>query len=480
VLFVVTSSATLVAAAALHFRGLRQVGDIAHARREAMQNARVALERMARQVRAAKAIAAVTAPSDTAGAITITDMSDANHVFEFQAGRIEYGIDKAKDHLATGIAALTFQGYNASGAVPEESPEAMEGVEISLSAAIAGTSDTFDLTTRAHLRRQAPVIAIRHTRSYAAAHTRTLGAIRRPERALGKPTGSLATLGNGDGGRYDGFDRGTETGTVLSMLAGLRMRHSRDDLRVIIRHDTTVLFDTTYTAEDLDPIHWKLRWWWIDLTALRPLWTDADIDRLSIELQDPGPGRTSMRLDSFCILALFDPAEPTIWADAPGGGACPNEWADADNALGAPDDVYAVGGWDGEDYHSFPMPDPGFDGILVALELWIEAYLSSPVDRDDIHVRCAPRTAGKETGSRIELDDEALNGFVGSANEGRIVVGLTHYRDWTRAELRDYEVRLKLDRDDDPLSSREFHVDAVGWRLVFIPTVRGIGSWSEQ
>jgi len=481
ILLVVSLSAMLVVGAASYFRTLRQVSDLAHKRREALQNARVVLERIVRRIRPAKQIVAITPEAEPAGSITIRDFDEVNYVFALQGTEVYYGIDAATDLLATAVQSLRFQGYSSEGPRPPEEPAGIEAVQISISTAIPGTLKTIDLTTRVRLRRDVDFNQVRSTTSYASAYEKTLGGgLSNPSCAFGAPDDNYALCREDDGGRYYGFDTGQHTGEVQSIYAGLRVNRIGGLLQVIVRHDTTILFDRSYTEEELDPVSRTWGWWWIDLSGLQAGWTDQDIDNLSIEVRDPGTSGTKVRFDSFAILAAFDAVQTSLfWADREGGGACPNEWTNASNALGEPDDLHATGQWNTEDWQSFAFPVPDSNDLIVTIHLLLECYLSSSVALDELEIRTAPPADNPLLGPEHVLIDE-LNAYVGPANEGTLEVDLTNDRPWVWDDLETHEVRFHLDRNGDPDTFRTLHVDAVGWRVVHrAPPERGIRIWSE-
>ena len=478
VLFVVATSAVVLSGAAAHFRTLRQTNDLTDARREALQNARVALDRLARDLRAAKTITSLTAPTNTAGSITITDSSGVNHVYSLVGSEIRCGLLAATDLLAANVKSLSFQGYDGLGTVPETNPGGIDAVQISLTASIPNSTGTIPLATRVRLRRQTGG-ACRSYASYAAAYTTTLGSgLSNPTNAYGAPNGTLARLGDTRGGRYSGFGPGSYTGTVYCVLAGTRLYHYKNSLQLTIRYDSTVLLDKTYTNSDLAPVHGLLGWWWLDITSTRKSWTATDLDNLSIEVRDPGASKTQVDFDCFVIRSFFDPPKTTfIWADRL--GKLVNNWQSPANAFGAPNSAYATGSWTNEDYQSFGFAAPTSKDEILTVAACVQGYVTATIADDRMQANCAPSGKGWGYGTTHNLVASDLNPFVGFLKQGAITSDLTNDRVWAWGDFGTYEARFFLDRVDG--ADAALWADAVGWRVLCAPSGgKGISQWSEK
>ena len=477
VLMVISIGTVLIAGAAAHFRTLRQVSDLAASRQEALQNARVAFERIARQIRTARQVAAISADTAT---ITLLDFNDVTHIFALQGTDIRCGNAAATDLLAAGIQSLSFQGYDKDGPLPAEQAASIDAVEVALVAVIPGTTQTVDLATRVRLGRELDFFQVRSSTSYASQYATTLGSgLTNPTYAFGESDGLYAECKDNCGGRYSGFAHGPHYGVVHSIYAGLYMNHKSGSLQIIVRYDNTVLLDRTYSDADLKPVHDNWGWWWINLTSLRAQWLDDDVDHLSIEVRDPGPGNTNVRFDALCIAAYFDPVQTDLfWANSTGSGACPSEFTNPALAFAAPDDQYATGHFEGEDWQSYAFNVPDSRDAIVSLQVRLDGYFSSLFLASYIELRTALATEAKDKGVLHTIDVVDLLPFVGSASKGTILVDITNDRAWTWNDLKTFEVRLHL-RDHD-IVSLVYQLDAIAWRVVHRAAVeRGIRTWSE-
>jgi len=478
VLLVVSISAILMAGAAMHFRSLRQASDVAQARREALQNARVALDRMARYIRAAKAIADISSRQDVAGSITITDFDDANHVFALQGSELHYGIDSADSLLASGVQALSFQGFDAAGEVPENEPERIEAVQVTLTVAIPGTSGTFDLATRTRLRRQVATGGCRMAMSYTTSYRRHDAGLPDYSRVFGAPDGDYTDTGDEWGARFDDFEAPAYTGTVYRIQVGFYLRHiSGEGVEVEIKRGGAKLLKTKYT-NIFEPYDDEWGWWWIDITDTRSSWTHSDVGRLEVKIKDERNGRFA--LDSVAVRTVFDEPDSTFfWADQEGGPGYDKEWLDADEAFGAPDASYATGKDDGDcDKQSYGISAEAGDDEILAVQACINGYVASKAE-DKVELRVAPSDESSEAGIKHELKKGYLKGFVGQSNQGDMIVDVTGDYRLTWSDLNNLEIRIRV------ATRRNKHLDikadAVGWRVIHASQGggKGVSGWSE-
>ena len=479
VLLVVAVSAVLVTGAAAHFRSLRQVGDTTRARREALQNARVALDRMARAVRAALEIKDVKSPNAGNELIQLGMPAD-DCKFELKEGDLLY--DGADDGaLATGVTLFRIAGFDAQGnVVPNGEPQLMRRVALTVAVGIAGTSDSVQYTTSVRLRTE-PIAGENHAATYYASHhTQTAGQIADADEAFDKADGSFAQCRDEDGGRFGGFDPGDDAGAIGYISAGFRLYHLSSSLRVIIAKEGVVLVDETFLDIDLPPWANRWGWMWFDLTHLQASWDQDDVRKLSIEVSDPGPGRTSVDLDCFALKVIYGrPCIRMLWADREGGSQWPKEWINADQALREPDGLTA----EGRDHDTYDMqgyratvPTPDSNPEITAVELCIHGSVAAAVALGAVEVRVALADGPETEGTIHALFPRHLNQFVGLANQGNMLIDITGYDDWTWHKLDEREIRLHVDTG----GGRDLHVDAVGWRIIYpAETSSGISGWSE-
>jgi len=479
VLLVMGVSALLVGGGAAHVQSLRQASDLTSRRRDALQNARVAFDRLARKLRSAKQIAAITASTNTLGSITITDFSDVNHVFRRVGTELRYGVLAATDLLASGIESFTLQGYSPTGTVAYTKPYLIDAVQVSLVATIPGSTQTLSLSTRVRLCREIPYNQVRSTTSNASTYATTLGSgLTNYSKAYGAQNSTWAILNTSTGGRYSGFPIGSETGTVKQMYAGLRMNYTAGALRVIIRYDSTVLLDRSYWYADLDDVLGTAVWWYFDITALRPSWTEQDIDNLSIEVSDPQGSYTYIRFDCFAIRAFFDDLPTTFfWADRQGGSVCPKQWDNPDYAYGEANDTYATGNWPEQDWQSFRVPVSNSAEELFAVHVCIHGYLTADPGSGDIEARHNKASESLTTGVDHRVLPAQLAGYVWPENKSYILVDVTNDRSWTWANLDGREIRIHLNPNGTATCSLK--ADAVGWRATSFGTEKGVRIWSE-
>jgi len=481
VLIVAGVSAILVGGAAAHFRSIRQVAELTNQRREAVQNARVVLDRLARQIRTGKLVEAISPPNQANGSITIVDFDDRRHVFALDRGEARYGLDQPTSLLAAGIRSLKLQGYDPEGEVPHTEPSRIDAVQITLAATIPGTDDPLELATRARLRRLAADGEIRDTISYATDYKKTLGAgLDKPERALGEPDKSAARLRKDSGGRYEGFEKGDLTGTVHRIFAGFRMRQYGGRLQITVRREGAVVFDHDYLLRSLLHVWGQWVWWWVDVTEARPNWTDKDIEKMSIEVRGIEDPQTNTQFDSFAIRAVFDECHTTFfWANRQGTGPYPNQWQQADSALGIPDGRCATGEWATQDTQSFRASVPYSGDEVLGVQIALNGYLVDNLTDDTLEHRTALPSESPPDGILGELLPQDLSPFVGPHRKETILIDVSNDRLWTWDILNTYEIRLRLRRDGAPDTTLK--ADAVGWRAVHAtPGGRAITEWREQ
>jgi len=474
ILVAVAISTILVAGAAAHFRTLRQANDTAHTRRETLQNARVAIDRMTRTLRGAKAIDSLLPPGNPDGSITAVALDDVKHVFALHDGQLLYGVGSATDLLAAGIESLQFQGYDAEGEVSRAEPENIEAVQITLSAAVGDTGDTLEFGTRVRLRNKSTGAG--YAFFYASIYRRARGGLSGYWNALGAPDGRYASGRGGWGARFGGFDPGERIRPVRCVFVGFYLRHIRGggfDLKVK-RHRST-LVDEEY--EDVFEGFDAWGWWWLDITDTRSSWSTRDIDNLSLEIDDSGHGEFDF--DSVAILACYE--EPQIvsyWADREGGANYPREWLAVSNAFGTPDGSYATGqDSSSRDGQSFRIEAPDAGDEILAVQVCINGYTTGRA-RGPIDIRCALPNQPSGAGTNHRLPGSYLKGFDRRSRQGDMLCDVTQDRRWTWEALRDLEIRIHVDTG----RWKDLKADAVGWRLLLFPQGGGSGGgqWSEQ
>ena len=185
-------------------------------RGETLQRVRVVFERMGHLIRQAKAITAITQPTDPQGSISILDFSDQTHGFQLVNGALYYGTaDPADQLLAEGFQELRFEGFDANGPVSPSSPGDIDAVRVEATADVPGTGETVRLATFVRLRRQVVAAQVRNVTCYATQYQTTLGSgLQNASRGLYMPDGKYARLRAGAGGRYYGFSQSKYSGPI--------------------------------------------------------------------------------------------------------------------------------------------------------------------------------------------------------------------------------------------------------------------------
>ncbi|MFP4057487.1 MAG: type II secretion system protein J [Candidatus Brocadiia bacterium] len=482
-LLVLAVGAVILAGAAAHFRTLRQVGAATRSRREALQRARVALDRMARHIRQAKAIASITDAS-----ITVLDFEDTRHVFRLSGDELLYGVNVAEELLAEGIRTLQFQGLSGGGDAEPSNPGTIDAVAIRLAAAVPDSDESIELATCVRLRRQVGAGQVRVRTWYASTSFPTAGGgVSDPELAYGEPDEQYAHLASGAGGRFEGFDPQMDRQPVHRIAVGFRMRYATGSLRVTARLGRRSLREVTYEPQDLQGVQGEDAWWWIDITEERRRWSTDDVSRLSVEVEGPAGSGTDIPFDAFAVQALLDaPGETFVWADRTGDGSpCPSQWQSPDLATGSPDDARATGEWESEDWQAFRMPASASEDEIVAVYACVEGYIEMrrgrgrPMLRDGVlEVRAVEPDAGLDQGIPHGKTVRDLRDYIGSHREGLIAFDLSNDRAWTWDDLARLELRVHLVRDGSTGAS--LRADAVGWRvLTRAAAEKGVSQWTE-
>jgi len=487
VVIVVAISALVIGGVAAQFRTLRQVTTTVEQRREALQRARVALDRMSRFIRQAKGVVSISAPTDTQGSISVLDFDDQTHVFQLIDQALYCGTTTPADQLlAQGFQELRFEGFDADGAVAPDSPDDIDAA----TAIVPGTNDTLQLSTFVRLRRQVVQAQIRNVTMYATRYETTLGpGLQNPTRGLYAPDGKYARLRASRGGRYYGFSQSKYSGPIPRILAGFRMRYRGGSLRVVVRKGWRSIYSRTFSPGDLAHVKGKAVWWWIDLTDLWYGWDETDISDLSIEVRDPGTRDANANFDSFAIRAFFDPP-PTVFvrADREGKGTkWPNQWSFPEKAFGAPDGAFAIGQWSTEQSQAYRTAKASSDDEIISVHAYINGYIAvgggfwgllESLD-DALKLRVAkPRDAATSGVEHSRTIAEMLD-RVGYGQRGDILFDVTNDRKWTWRSLDDYEIRIKLDRNRSTAAS--LRADAVGWRVTYLgASQKGVSQWDEQ
>ena len=480
VLMAMAIATLVVVGAASHLRTLRQTRDVVVARREALQSARIALDRIARHIRTAREVDKIEFDDDEPKyTLELKDFHGDKHKFENDIGHGEF---KYNGKVLAYNTLATFKGYNADGPVPDDEPEKIDAIRVTVTTHMPGTNDSIDLTTFVRLRREVLPGQPRRTTSYATTFLpTTANGLDDESEAFGESDDHWANLETDGGGRYGGFEQGTQTGSIERIFARWRMEFKKGALRAVIRHGGTVLLDTTYSSDDLAHVKDEKRWWWVDLTSLRWTWTDDDIDDLSIEVLDPEGQETEVKLDCLAIDAFFDPL-PTgfLWADREGEGDCPAHWDDPQQAFGEPNSSCATGSWPHQDWHGFRVATEESDDEIIAVHVCINAYVSEPMDFEgDLEVRVAKKDDDLDEGVQHIVPNASLASFTAFWNKGNILVDVTNDLEWTWSKLDEYQIRVHLIKRES--GSCWLKADAVGWRVLHVAeTGRQISSWKER
>lgn len=479
-LIVSSISAIIVGGAVAQFRTIREVSDLTQSRHEALQKARVTLDRIAKTIRAAEEVVEILDDTVADDKLVVSDVDDINYVFYKQdtSSDIEYGIDTPTDILATDTS-VTFQGYDAAGQVPRDEPERMSAVHVTVTSTIPGTEDTLTVSTRVHLRNKASWSVIQ-TQSYAPVHEVVRdGGFVDFDLGYGEPDGQFAYLNNNAKGKYSGFATGGNTGTVARMVAGMYIRYRSGEMNVTVYHGGNTVYDQEWKDERLDSVLNTWGWLWIDVTDAQPSWSDADIDQMEIQIEDSK--NLDCDFDSFAVLALFDEAITTyFWADRQGDGRYPSDWQNADLALGATDGTYAVGQWTTQQKQSYRVTVPADDHRIIGAHVVFQGYVVPTYEDDEIEVRCALPQSAQNEGVKVLVTEATLTDYEGAANEGMFFADMSAAYAWTWDMLNDYEIRLRL-KTLAGGSHTTFMADAVGWKIIHVqPPSKFITGWGEQ
>lgn len=477
VLFVVAISTVVMVGAAAHFRTLRQASDLVQRRRDTFQNARVALERIARDLRCARRVAAISDPGDSAGSITVTDWSDDDHVFAVVGTELRYGIGSATDLLAQNIQSLTLEGYDWLGPVAPIHPGRVQIVKMTLTAAIPDSSDTVNLTTRVGLRRG--LGGSRISMSYASQST--VVDLAYPWNAYGAADGLYAYGTKKTDARLHGFTANTYTGPLHRVFAGLQLRIFDGPMSMRVYHGGQPIYDYVFTDADIALLSAQWGWWWLDITETTSgpqTWSHEDIDDLTVEIQ----GNGIAWVDAAVIRAFFDaPDSVFFWADRQGDGVLmPNDWEHPANALGSPDNFYATADWANKTTQSMRATVSSIDGEILAVHICLEAYVDAPFGYTDDWLEVQAALPSESfSNAPIHPIRGGLGAYVGAMNEGLMFIDISNDRPWSAAELdaRQLRIHTEVQGLTDAL---DLKVDAVGWRVIVAPFNSGIFRWSEE
>ncbi len=136
-------------------------------------------------------------------------------------------------------------------------------------------------------------------------------------------------------------------------------------------------------------------------------------------------------------------------------------FANSGNALDDPDAVYASGFWPNQDSHSWSgYSDLGNTGIITKIELLITGHIDTLLDNDEMELTLS--------GVSHIVTAATLNDFVGSVNDGDIVVDVTADRAWTFADINAaiLLIALKKIAASDQVT---YFLDASGLRVRYQP-----------
>ena len=480
VLLVMTLSTLLMAGAVAQFRSLGQAADTVHARDEVLQNARAALSRMACAIRAAKEIASIDY-DPTSGEMKVRDNDDVIHHFKHDAAtsRLLYGQAMATETLAEHIVGLAFEGYNRAGPVPASDPYRIDSVAVTITVRVPDTTDTVDFSTRVHLRRTGIGTGSRYSISYATQYTAGVAGIADYWNCFGPPDDLYGYSPSKIAGTLHGFTANSYTGPIYLIFAGFRVRFMESmPTTFTVHHAGTKISEYTFTTEDASYYGSELRWWWMDITALRSTWSDGDIDGLSIEIV----GNGVIRIDAAAIRAYFDPPENIIfWADRIGDPTLfPSDWTNPSLAFGVPDDNHASADWENKVSQSFHATVTPIEGDILLVQIVAEMHILAPTgyQNDWIQGQAALPTEGL-TNAPIHQSRGGLSAYVGTENEHLLAIDITNDRPWDVASMNARDIRLMTIKQGggDGLTLK---ADAVGYRVVHgRPAERGIIIWNE-
>ena len=477
VLFVSAVSAIIVTGAAMQFRTVRQVSDLVQQRRDATQNGRVALSRMARQLRGAKGIVAITEPEDSAGSITIADWDSVNHVFTLVGTELLYGVDTAEHLLAENIQAFEVRSFNSSGAASHSKPDEIVSVEISLETPIPGSAETRTVSTRAYIRHSGLGVPVARTsKSYATVYTPGDDGIADYWNCYGEPDGLFGYSPAKISGELHGYSTGAYTGRVYRIFAGLYMKGFVRPCSMYVKWNGTEITSYEFTSKEGDDYETAFNWKWLDITDALPsqqLWQHSDIPAVAIGID--GNGLT--QIDAACVRAFYDPPQTAdFYAEAQGSG--PNEWGSPDRALGIPDDVYAFGTWassSAKQTYRTTVTDLE-EAEILSVHVLFELFVA-PVDAN-CSLSAALVDPNEPSGTSPEQAVSDLSPWAGSYNENEhnVELDFSYDRPWSQAEINSRELYAVA----GGTGSTTIGVDSICWRIVYVPkTGKGILRWEE-
>jgi hypothetical protein len=122
---------TVVAGVGVVLRGMHLAWQAHEQDSKRIQAAHATLRHIVRQCRQATAVTAITAPGDTAGALSVTLPSGSTAAWARNAGthEVNFGIGAANNLLAEFITELTFTGYAGDGVTATTTPSSIRSVE---------------------------------------------------------------------------------------------------------------------------------------------------------------------------------------------------------------------------------------------------------------------------------------------------------------------------------------------------------------
>ncbi len=430
------------------------------------------LAHITRHLRMARNIVEVSAATDTLGYLAITLPDDSVVKWDHPVGqKVYYGTaDPPTELLAKHIKELTFECFELDGVTPTTVPADIRMIRTTASITITVQATSFSLSSTVWIRRQQDELAAEFVDFYAASASTPIGWNNHGD-LIGPPDGLLSSGAQGARVRAFGFDPGSYTGPVGTVLVGLYLKtdsHMDDDF-LDVQLDRGSLGPThSFGIEALRRFDKNIDWFWVDVTDDFAGWTYEDLTGLRVETtnRDAGIGGATVYLDSMKI-RTFEAAQltQTFWMTGPGTGT--NEWLNPMGALGPPDGTYAQSTFEGAtDRQSYFYPGSWEDlGTIVRVRLLMDFYVSATFVDDQFKVRLRSTAGAVEYLQIVPIP--ALNQHVGIGNQGTVSEDFSNHESWTWPSINSREARLQAKGNGG--SDGNIYVDAVGLELRYVP-----------
>jgi prepilin-type N-terminal cleavage/methylation domain-containing protein len=149
-LIVMSVIAVLMIATVPHIRGSRQVWEVVGDRHaEVLQNARIGMDKMTREIRQARSISSVSGSY-----IEFADRDENDRKFQYNAGYLEYGPPGDLSMLAGPVDSLSFTYYQEDGVTETTTPDDARSVLIQLTTSDSeGKVEPITLSSRVFIRK---------------------------------------------------------------------------------------------------------------------------------------------------------------------------------------------------------------------------------------------------------------------------------------------------------------------------------------